>query len=580
MGSMFAEEDYIMVRCSVEILLNNGCLAARKYLVDKRNKSSLLNSVSSFVEFLSSLLTLDETHIDEAIGCLKETQRYCITQRNILKQEKCSADDLRLLMNEIFSTDAELYMAILSILKQGLKDYVKGAFLIRKSWKQYKRNYDKILKIGGSFLNVNGNSEHQLCHLHQNNPEVLSNVEQETVNSDVSCSCYNVETKTVSSHALHEVQAAIAFGYGLFNLVVSLTPPKVLQLVQFFGFHGNQELGLCCLKYVCASQNVKAELSRLGLLWYHAIIRPMYAFDDNDVECGLEEASQLLQGLQENLLLSPVALYFEGLLFRCKGNFTDATRSLNLALEKPQAYKEMIMFCDYEIGWCHLLEMQWDLAIQAFIKVKDATRWSQCFYVYLIGVLHGVQSNTNEAVIYFRYVPSLVKRKTPLAVFLIRKATCCVQAPPNDTESLILLLEIIYLWECLPTCSSVTLSCLLQGLEKTVKDDFVALKLFLTAYVLHRLGRLTQAIECYKEAMTAGENIVGDKHVLPFAAYELGIISAKISQFDKGQEFLRKAKETCSGYDFENRLKLKIDIAMKKMEERAKKDLVTSDSSG
>jgi hypothetical protein len=138
----------------------------------------------------------------------------------------------------------------------GLKDYVKGAFLIRKSWKQYKRNYDKILKIGGPFLNVNGNSEHQLCNLHQNKPEVLSN-------SDVSsCSCYNGETKTVSSHALHEVQAAIAFGYGLFNLVVSLTPPKVLQLVQFFGFHGNQELGLSCLKYVCASQNVKAELSR------------------------------------------------------------------------------------------------------------------------------------------------------------------------------------------------------------------------------------------------------------------------------------------------------------------------------
>jgi hypothetical protein len=33
---------------------------------------------------------------------------------------------------------------------------------------------------------------------------------------------------------------------------------------------------------------------------------------------GLEEASQLLQGLQESLSLSPVALYFEGLLFRCK----------------------------------------------------------------------------------------------------------------------------------------------------------------------------------------------------------------------------------------------------------------------
>ena len=43
-------------------------------------------------------------------------------------------------------------------------------------------------------------------------------------------------------------------------------------------------------------------------------------------------------------------------------------------------------------------------------------------------------------------------------------------------------------------------------------------------------------------------------------------------------DFLRQ--ETCNGYDFENKLKLKIDIAMKKMEERAKKELVTSDSSG
>ena len=35
------------------------------------------------------------------------------------------------------------------------------------------------------------------------------------------------------------------------------------------------------------------------------------------------------------------------------------------------------------------------------------------------------------------------------------------------------------------------------------------------------------------------------------------------------------SQETCSGYDFENRLKLKIDIAMKKIEERATTELVT-----
>ena len=25
---------------------------------------------------------------------------------------------------------------------------------------------------------------------------------------------------------------------------------------------------------------------RLGLVWYHAVVRPMYAFDDIDVQCG------------------------------------------------------------------------------------------------------------------------------------------------------------------------------------------------------------------------------------------------------------------------------------------------------
>lgn len=142
----------------------------------------------------------------------------------------------------------------------GLKDYIKGAFLIRKSWKQYKRSYEKILKIGGAFL---GNSrEHEHNPLCESNSTKTCNVGATPESGNVSLYNCNRPTKPVASHGLQEVQAAIAFGYGLFNLVVSLTPPKVLHLAQLFGFTGDQELGLSCLKYVSYSQNVKAELSR------------------------------------------------------------------------------------------------------------------------------------------------------------------------------------------------------------------------------------------------------------------------------------------------------------------------------
>lgn len=154
----------------------------------------------------------------------------------------------------------------------GIKDYIKGAFMIRKAWKQYKKSYDKVVKIGGYFLDLHVNTcddgthcETEQCSEDMNNVQSAENISEQYKNYVIDDGCQ--ESSGHNSSALSEVQAAIAFGYGLFNLVVSLTPPKVLQVIQFFGFTGNQELGLACLNYVCHSQDVKAELSRYMLLF-------------------------------------------------------------------------------------------------------------------------------------------------------------------------------------------------------------------------------------------------------------------------------------------------------------------------
>ena len=144
----------------------------------------------------------------------------------------------------------------------GIKDYVKGAFMIRKAWKQYKKSYEKVIKMGGSFLNcVVNNAETDSCQPESPSTEpLLKNTNEQNQNcTSISDAC---ETLGNNSFALTEVRAAIAFGYGLSNLVVSLIPPRILQVIQVFGFAANQDLGLMCLNYVCNSQDVKAELSR------------------------------------------------------------------------------------------------------------------------------------------------------------------------------------------------------------------------------------------------------------------------------------------------------------------------------
>ena len=38
--------------------------------------------------------------------------------------------------------------------------------------------------------------------------------------------------------------SAVSFGYGIFHLAVSLLPPKLLHLINAFGFEGDRQIGI------------------------------------------------------------------------------------------------------------------------------------------------------------------------------------------------------------------------------------------------------------------------------------------------------------------------------------------------
>ena len=38
--------------------------------------------------------------------------------------------------------------------------------------------------------------------------------------------------------------SAVSFGYGIFHLAVSLLPPKLLHLINAFGFEGDRQTGI------------------------------------------------------------------------------------------------------------------------------------------------------------------------------------------------------------------------------------------------------------------------------------------------------------------------------------------------
>ena len=91
----------------------------------------------------------------------------------------------------------------------------------------------------------------------------------------------------LTEDVLSRLLGAVNFGYGTFQLCISMVPPKILKLIEFLGFEGDGVAGLAALEFTSQSKDMKGPLATLGLLWYHTVLRPFFALDGaNDYNAG------------------------------------------------------------------------------------------------------------------------------------------------------------------------------------------------------------------------------------------------------------------------------------------------------
>ncbi|CAB0028577.1 unnamed protein product [Trichogramma brassicae] len=57
------------------------------------------------------------------------------------------------------------------------------------------------------------------------------------------------------------LMTAVSFGYGVFQLFVSLMPPTMLKYIHLLGFEGDRQAGLTALMYSRSSQDMRAPLA-------------------------------------------------------------------------------------------------------------------------------------------------------------------------------------------------------------------------------------------------------------------------------------------------------------------------------
>uniref|UniRef100_A0ACB8FE31 Tetratricopeptide repeat protein 39C n=1 Tax=Sphaerodactylus townsendi TaxID=933632 RepID=A0ACB8FE31_9SAUR len=476
--------------------------------------------------------------------------------------------------------------------------YIKGGWILRKAWKIYNKCYTDI------------NTLQELCQ----------KITQASLTSDAA-NDNHIAAEGVTEDSLNRLKGAVSFGYGLFHLCISMVPPNLLKIINLLGFPGDRLQGLASLMYASESKDMKAPLATLALLWYHTVVRPFFALDGSDTKAGLQEAKDILQKKEAAYPNSSLFMFFKGriqrlehkqqlyhllipvptvelslimnavwvyLMARCQIN--SALTSFHTALEFATDQREIQHVCLYEIGWCSMIEMNFKDAFESFERLKNESRWSQCYYAYLtagkyhcvnticvsvcglidgLTVCQGATGDVNGAQNVFKEVQKLFKRKNnQIEQFSVKKADRFRKQKPTKELCVLASIEVLYLWKALPNCSFTNLQHMSQACQEVDDSAVVGLKNLLLGAIHKCLGNSEDAVQFFQRAVKDELCRQHNLYIQPYACYELGCLLLENPQtVPRGKSLLLQAKEEFTGYDFENRLHVRIHAALASLRE-------------
>ncbi|XP_013916690.1 PREDICTED: tetratricopeptide repeat protein 39C isoform X1 [Thamnophis sirtalis] len=348
-----------------------------------------------------------------------------------------------------------------------------------------------------------------------------------------------------------------------------MVPPNLLKIINLLGFPGDRLQGLSSLMYASESKDMKAPLATLALLWYHTVVRPFFALDGSDTKAGLQEAEEILLKKEAAYPNSSLFMFFKGRIQRLECQINSALTSFNTALELATDQREIQHVCLYEIGWCSMIEMNFKDAFKSFERLKNESRWSQCYYAYLTAVCQGATGEVNGAQTVFKEVQKLFKRKNnQIEQFSVKKAERFRKQKPTKQLCVLASIEVLYLWKALPNCSFTNLQHMSQACQEIEDSTVVGLKNLLLGAIHKCLGNAEDAVQFFQRALKDEICRQNNLYVQPYACYELGCLLLENPQsVPRGKVLLHQAKEEFTGYDFENRLHVRIHAALASLRE-------------
>ncbi|XP_066969582.1 tetratricopeptide repeat protein 39C-like [Macrobrachium rosenbergii] len=621
-GRSLGPEEYTrLARDGIQLMLNNKFTEAEELFRHHTQDNLHMAMGYCYLTFMNAVMSFEDEKVNHSMETLRNMERRCgggengwfSSVKNIVlgsrNGQEQGDEPGQQLEQQVILADCQVLLAILTFLQQEIGSYVKGGWVLRKAWKVYEHAYAKVKRmykqtcseapeapspLSEDTLESFASSTKELQSpgswsvgsmgvpgpANDSSPPELSSPSTSALGLRIPLSksvpnlkgFLNSNQKHQPKRALppdlvSRLMASVSFGYGLFQLCMSLLPPSLLRLVHVLGLQGDRLAGLSALMFTRKSNDMRAPLATLTLLWYHTIVRPFFALDGSKVRAGVEAAHLLLQEAQQSYAHSALFLFFSGRVHRLQGDITGALTSYRRALQaSPQ--RELQLLALHEVAWCHLLQLNWSHAQGAFANLKKESRWSKSFYAYISAVCLGALGRYEECSRGMMEVPTLVRRSNhALEAFLLRRALKSKNDVVSKNYCLLRAYELLYLWNALSSCS---LQHRLQMVEECQAmgqcGDNEGLRHLIMAAILDTMGSTDDAVDHFRLSVQHGLLNPEELCIPAFASYELGLLlGANEGTVEEGKKYLEEARDSYHGYDFENRLNVRIHAALKNL---------------
>ncbi|ETW86282.1 hypothetical protein HETIRDRAFT_471663 [Heterobasidion irregulare TC 32-1] len=208
------------------------------------------------------------------------------------------------------------------------------------------------------------------------------------------------------------IVSGAAFGYGLFNLVLSLLPGKVKSVVGFFGFDHDRKLALQALAVSAAKNDVHAVFAGLALMSYHGVVLLLSGYQANEAHI-VKQYKIIVDKLEKRYPTGTLWILNQAKILRMTHDAEGAIRVLRGGLDpaRPSVFVQADALLVFELAWTLLSQRRYEEAAEAFMRMTELNTWSHATYYFIAAGCRWSLRDLPAAQRLLDAIPALIDRK-------------------------------------------------------------------------------------------------------------------------------------------------------------------------